>query len=101
MEQPTKEPTEFQKFAARFPLYIRLGWGALLLFGMIGNCARPGSPAPVYVFIMVGIMWSCLRAMTEAIDAYRILTLARAQDAEKKKDVKKDEPPPPPPVAPA
>ena len=91
--EPTKEPTELQKLGARFPLYIRLGWGLIILFGMIGNCAGRRQES-VVVFIFVAIMWSCLRAMTEAIDAYRILTLARAHDEEqKKKDADKKDPP--------
>jgi len=99
MAEPTKEPTELQKMSGRFPLYIRLGWGMILLFGMVGNCARPGTPIPIYVFIFVAIMWSCTRAMTEAIDAYRILMLAKAHDNEKKaakKDDDKGAPPGPP-----
>jgi len=89
--EPSKGPSEFQKQAARIPLYVRLGWGALLLFGMVGNCAKPGSPGPVYIFILVGIMWACIRAMTEAIDAYRVLMLVRAHDNEKKAPPKKDD----------
>jgi hypothetical protein len=104
MEKPTNEPTEFQKQLGRFPLYVRLGWGLLLLFGMVGNCARPGNIAPIYIFIFVGLMWSCTRAMTEAIDAYHTLRMANAHDAKQKEAEKPDnkkEPPPPPPPAPA
>lgn len=96
----TEEQTALKKHLGRLQLYVRMGWGVLLLFGMLGNCAKPGNPVPVYIIIFVAIMWSCVRALTEAIDAYRVLMMARAHDA--KKDEKGgDRGDPPDPASPA
>jgi hypothetical protein len=94
------EPTKFQAQLGRLPLYVRFAWGLLLAFGMVGQFARPSSPVPVYIYVMVAIMWACVRIITEAIDAYHILALARASDAKNRAD-KKDDREPPGPSSPA
>jgi len=100
MDPKQPEPSELQKFAGRYPLYVRIGFALVVLFGMVGNCAgrREGS---LVVFIMVTILWACTRIVQEGIDAYRILTLAKKHDKQKKDD-DKDEGgfPPGPPAAP-
>jgi hypothetical protein len=88
------------KHMARVPLYIRVGFGMFILFGMLGNCAGHREQS-VLVFVVVSLMWCCLRILTEAVEAYRILSLAKQHDAVQKKDDKGDDKQgPPPPVAP-
>lgn len=96
MDPKPKESSEFQKFAGRYPLYVRIGFAMVVVFGMVGNCAgrREGS---VMVFALVSILWACTRMIQEGIDAYRILTMAKKHDQDQKK--KDDETPPGPPAA--
>lgn len=95
-----KQPSEtaLNKFFARVPLYARLGFGAIVLFGLLGNCTghRDGS---IVVFVFVSVIWCCNRIITEAFEAYRILLIAKKLDAEQtqaKKDGDKKDPPVPP-----
>lgn len=99
MDPKQQEPTELQKLGARYPLYVRIGFALVVLFGMVGNCAgrREGS---LVVFIMVTILWACTRIVQEGIDAYRILSLAKKHDKEQKKDDDEGGSPPGPPAAP-
>jgi hypothetical protein len=87
MTKPTQEPTDLQKHMGRYPLYVRIGFAMVVVFGMVGNCAGRREQS-MFVFILVSIIWVCSRIITEAIDAYRVLVTARAHDAKKK-----DEPP--------
>ena len=90
--EPTKEPTELQKQLGRLPLYTRIGFAMVVIFGMVGNCAGRREQS-LAVFILVSILWACTRMIQEGIDAYRILTLAKKHDDDKKN-------PPTPPAAP-
>jgi hypothetical protein len=82
------------KFRARLPLYARVGFGLVVLFALLGNCTRPTSPAPVVIAAMVSVLWVCTRIVQEAIEAWHILVLAKAHNAEleKSKDVKPPSP---------
>jgi hypothetical protein len=97
MEPKKPEPSELEKFAGRYPLYVRIGFAMVVLFGMVGNCAgrREGS---LVVFIIVTILWACSRMVQEGIDAWRILSLAKKHD--QKKDDDEGGFPPGPPAAP-
>jgi hypothetical protein len=97
--EPTKKPSEMEKFWARYPLYVRMGWALIIVFGLVGNCAGKRE-ASLAVFIIASILWACTRMIQEGIDAYRILTMAKKHDQDAK-DAKKDEPPAPPPGPPA
>ena len=91
-EQKKPEDGKLAQFVARYPLYVKIGFGMVIAFGMVGNCAghREGS---VIIFVLTATLWACTRIIQEAIEAWRVLTLAKAHD--KSKD-KKDEPPQPP-----
>jgi hypothetical protein len=99
-----KKPQESQgpvaRFFARYPLYVRIGFGAVILFGMVGNCAghREGS---LVVFMLTATVWACCRIVQEAIEATRVLMAVKEHDTAQKKPEpeKKDDPPPPPPPA--
>lgn len=98
MEQPTLPPTELEKFLGKVPLYVRIGFALLVVFGMVGNCARPGDTRPVVLFFFVATLWALMRILQEGIDAYRILKMAREHEAKKQDD---NDPPPPGPFSPA
>ena len=89
MLQPNKEPSEFQKQMGRFPLYMRICWATLVVFGMVGNCAGHREQS-LAILILVAVMWVTIRILVEGIEAYKILHLAVNHD----KDDKKDPPPP-------
>lgn len=57
----------------RFGLYARLGFGAAVMFGIVGSIAgyRTGS---TLIFIMTATCWALTRIVVEAIDAYKILS---------------------------
>jgi len=76
---------------AKLPLYVRLGFGAIVLFGMVGNCAGHTQGA-VAVFVLTATLWACSRIIQEAIEAWMILGLLKKSET----DDKKDDPPPPP-----
>ena len=90
-QQP--DPTSPQRFNALLPLYTKLGFGVLVLFGMVGNCLGKREQSLV-IFVLVSVMWSCIRIVTEAIDAYRAL-MARATHSNGDDDL-----PPGGPIAP-
>lgn len=96
--EPAKKPSEWDKFWARYPLYIRVGWALIIVFGLVGNCAGRREQS-LAVFVIASLMWACTRMIQEGIDAYRILTLAKKHDQEQKDVDKKDGPPPTPPAA--
>ena len=57
---------------SKLRLYVQLGFGALVLFGMVGNLAgyRQGG---VLVMVMTAICWSLTKIVVEAVDAWRLL----------------------------
>jgi hypothetical protein len=85
MDQPTEKPSSWVKHTARIPLYTRLGFALIVIFGMVGNCAKPGDSRPIIIFMIVSILWCCSRILLEGLEAYRILRLAHQHD--KKDDV--------------
>ena len=95
MAEQTQPPTEFQKFAGKLPLYLRIAFAAFIVFGMIGNCAHPGDTRPVIIFVFTALFWACARILQEGIDAYRILRLAQQHEESLKKGDKKTPPEPP------
>jgi hypothetical protein len=98
-----KQPTDnaVTRFFSRLPLYTRMGFGGLVVFGMVGNCSGHRQQS-VVVLAIVAMIWCCLRILTEAIEAYRILYLAKQHDADQKKPKDNDDngKSPPPPLAP-
>lgn len=70
------------RFWTLMPLYVRIGFALIILFGMIGNCTGH-SGASVVVFMVTAIMWVCVRIVTEAIEAMRILSLTSKGDKPK------------------
>jgi hypothetical protein len=101
MAEPAQQPSEFQKFAGKLPLYLRIAFAAFIVFGLVGNCAHPGDVRPVLIFIFTALFWACSRILQEGIDAYRILRMAQQhEESLKKGETKKDdETPPEPPTA--
>jgi hypothetical protein len=85
-EQDPQQPlTRTQRVLVRYPLYVRIGFGLILAFGMVGNCAghREGS---VLIFIMTAVLWACSRIIQEAIDSWRLLSLMNKLEKPEKKD---------------
>jgi hypothetical protein len=85
-----EQPKRWDQFWSRLPLYYRLLFGIIVLFGMIGNCMGRSDQA-VVVMLLAATCWTILRIIEEALDALRILREPPDQD--------KDDPPPP--LAPA
>ncbi len=87
-----KPPTGLEKFILKYPFYIRIAFGFIILFGMVGNCAghREGSAV---VFVLTAVVWVCTRIIQEALNAWQVLRMASAFEEEMKKTDKKDEPP--------
>lgn len=71
-------------------LYSQLGFGALVVFGMVGGLAgyRQGS---AFVMLMTAAGWALTRIVVEALEAWRTLH-PPSRDSD---------PPPPPPNPPA
>ena len=98
-KEDTKKATEalINAQGGKFQLYLRIGFGLVVLFGMIGNCSGKSAQA-VPIFIIVTILWACSRMLNEAMDAYRLLRLAKAANAEVT-DEEEDDTPSGPPAA--
>jgi hypothetical protein len=69
----------------RLHLYVRLGFGALVAFGLAGSCTGNKTGAAI-VYVVVAVVWCMTRIVTEAIDAWQRLHPS--------------DPPDPPPPAP-
>lgn len=79
-----------QKFILRYPLYVRIVFGLLVLFGMVGNLTgkREGS---IIVFIFVALCWCLSRIIDEAFVSLRTLRRLNAREAGVKKTRDEDE----------
>lgn len=99
-KEDTKKATEalINAQGGKFQLYLRIGFGLVVLFGMIGNCSGKSAQA-VPIFIIVTILWACSRMLNEAMDAYRLLRLAKAANAEVTDEEEDDDTPSGPPAA--
>lgn len=82
-EPDDKQPTDTLGF--RMPFYIRIGFGLVVLFGMIGNCTGRHEQS-VAVFVLVTVLWVCTRIINEAIDSYHALRLLSKVKEEETKD---------------
>lgn len=91
--EPTKPqlPTGLEKYMFKLPLYTRVGFGLIIVFGMVGNCAgkREGS---IVVFALTAIMWTCLRILQEALASWKLLG-----ELKKWEESQQNPPPAPPP----
>lgn len=90
----SKLPAGIDRHLMRWPLYTRLGFGLIVLFGTVGNCAghREGS---AMVFVLVAVVWTCLRIIQEALVSWHVLKMLNEFEEAAKKHTA--EPPPPPP----
>lgn len=79
-------------------LYWRMGFGLLILFGMVGNCAGHRDEA-VVIFVITAVVWTCLRILVEGIESYVALRYLRRVEAAIKEQ-EKNGPPPAPPSSP-
>jgi len=85
--------SNFQKQLGRLPLYMRVAWAAIVVFGMVGNCSGHREQSLSLLFL-ISIMWISLRILTEGVEAWHILHLALAHERNDQ-DNKKDPPGPP------
>jgi hypothetical protein len=83
-----KQPAPPPGLLARYPLYVKLGYAMVVMFGLLGNCTGHAESA-VLVLVITSACWVCTRIITEAIEAWRVLL-----EAKKLKD-KDNEPPAP------
>lgn len=77
-------------------LYWRIGFGLLILFGMLGNCTGRHEQA-VVVFIITAVVWACLRMLVEGVESYVALRYLRKVEAAIREQEKNGPPPAPPP----
>ena len=64
---PVRSPT------TRLALYVRLAFGALITFGVVGSVTGHHTGS-MMVFIVTSLCWAVGRIFTEALEAYRVLT---------------------------
>lgn len=92
--EPTKNPEPpagLARFTALMPLYTRLGWGLVIVFGIVGFLSGRTEQA-FFICAMTAIMWTCMRILAEAIQSIAILGKFKQWEEEQKK------PPTPPPT---
>jgi len=58
---------------SKFQLYVRLVFGALILFCLIGTCSGDRT-RPTLAFIIITMMWTGMRIVYEAFEALIHLT---------------------------
>ena len=92
-----------ERFVLKLPLYVRIGFGLLTLFGLVGNCAghTEGSLA---IFVMGAIAWVNMRIIEEAITSWRLLSIIAEHSKKNQANVlhhDDDDSNPPGPVNPA
>lgn len=66
-------------FAAKIPLYVRVGWGMVILFAMVGNFIGKREAA-VHIVVVAAAMWVALRILSEAQEALAILKEIRVAE---------------------
>lgn len=88
-----------QKIVARLPLYVRLGFGMIILFGMVGNCAGHHEKS-VIIFVLTAVIWACLRIIEEAVASVQLLHAIKEHNASLNRAPEKKDPPAPPPASP-
>ncbi len=79
-------------FGLKFKAYVAIAWGLIVAFiivgGMMGKQVAPIAAA------LVAVMWTMLRILHEAFDAYDVLKVVRALEKEAaRKDDDEDDPP--------
>lgn len=75
-------------------LYWRIGFGLLILFGMLGNCTGRHEQA-VTIFVITAVVWTCLRIFIEGVESYMALRYLRRFEAAVREQEKNGPPPPP------
>lgn len=91
---PTPPETQPNKMG----LYVKLAFGAVVLFGIVGSIAGYRERSTL-VFILVSVCWALGKILVEAIDAYRILTTPSSRPPPPKSKPPIDPPPGAPVVA--
>lgn len=90
MQNKHQLPTGLEKHLIRYPFYVRIGFGLLVMFGMVSNCAGESEVA-VAVFVLTAIVWVCCRIIQEEMDSWRILRSLNELEAELKKQPPADD----------
>lgn len=91
--EPIKDPqppTGLAKYLALMPLYVRIGFMLIVIFGLVGNCAGKVEGSLV-VFVLVSILWVCSRILQEGFQSLQLLGQFKQWEEEKTKK----QPPPP------
>jgi hypothetical protein len=83
-DQQPQLPTGFQRHVLRYPFYVRIGFGCIILFGLVGNCAGKTDGA-LAVFVLTTMLWVCCRIIQEAIDSLRLLKMLNEYEDQLKK----------------
>jgi hypothetical protein len=78
-----------KKFAAKWPLYSRILWGAVAVFTLTGFLMGRGSES-LMLAVLVCIAWVVNRIVAEMFEAFQVLTALRKSEAEEKEETPED-----------
>jgi hypothetical protein len=78
--------TKFQRVMLKYPLYVKLAFGALVMFGVVGQMFAGGTK-PMLILVMTALMWTMLKIMNEATDALNILHRMKKSELEEASNV--------------
>ena len=73
---------------SRLKAYTKVGFGLVLAFALVGNCAGKTQMSLV-IFVLTALCWACGRICTEAFEA--LIELRRSSKSQEKKDDDGDE----------
>jgi len=82
MMQPSdQQPTKLQKVMMKYPLYVRIVWAMIIMFGVVGQLFAGGTK-PMLILIMTALAWTMVKIMNEATDALDVLRRIKKAELE-------------------
>lgn len=89
--EPRRKLSTIEKLSYKYPFYVQIGFGLVVLFGMVGSLAGKAMGSTL-VFVVTTVVWTSCRIVQEAIVATRVLKALKAvEDAIEKGPEPKDE----------
>jgi hypothetical protein len=80
-QSSNQRPSELiEKVNNYIPLVSRIVFALVVLFGIVGALMKRGDLQPIYILVVTSVIWVCVRIVTEAMDAVKLLQmLAKAK----------------------